>query len=128
MRLWSPYVQEGYENGVAFYGTNGYVLIGRRSWKVVERGNKELPQKTPPFSDMPHIENFLACIKDGKRPNCDIEDGHMSTTLAHLGNILYRVGRLLNFDPKTETITGDAEANALLKRKGRKGFEIPEVV
>ncbi len=77
---------------------------------------------------MPHLENFLACIKSGKRPNCDIEEGHRSTLLAHLGNISYRVGRPLKFDAKTETIVDDSEAAALLARRGRKGFEIPEKV
>jgi predicted dehydrogenase len=127
-RLWSPYHQEGFENGVAFYGTEGYMLIGRRGWKVVGKGNEEVFDKKEPFSDVPHLENFLSCVKSGKRPACDIEDGHRSTLLAHLGNISFRVGRPLKFDGKTETIPGDDRANGLLKRTGRKGFEIPEKV
>jgi predicted dehydrogenase len=126
-RLWSPYHQEGHENGVAFYGTEAYMVIGRRSWKVVERKNKVVFDKAVPFSDVPHLQNFLDCIKSGKRPSCDIEDGHRSTLLAHLGNIGYRVGRPFKFDGKTET-TPDDEVNKLLKRTGRKGFEIPEKV
>jgi len=128
MRIWSPYHQEGYENGAAFYGTEGYVLIGRSGWTIVEKRNKAMPQKVTGFTDMPHLENFLACIKDGKTPNCDIEEGHRSTTLAHLGNIMYRVGRPLVFDGKTETIVGDDEAAKMLKRKGRKEFVIPDEV
>jgi predicted dehydrogenase len=127
-RLWSPYHLEGHENGVAFYGTNAYLVLGRRSWKVVEKGNKVVFDKKVGFSDTPHFEDWLSCIKSGKRPACDIEDGHRSTLLAHLGNISYRVGRPLTFDGKTETIVGDEKANALLKRPGRKGFEIPEKV
>ena len=131
-KLWSPYFQEGHENGVAFYGTKGYMLIGRRSWKVVAavdgKRNVVVFDKKEPFSDIPHLENFVSCIKTGKRPACDIEDGHRSTLLAHLGNISYRVGRPITFDGKTETIKGDDKANAMLKRTGRKGFEIPEKV
>lgn len=125
-RLWSPYHLEGHENGVAFYGTDAFMVLGRSGWKVIGRGNKVILEKKEKFSDTPHLENFLACIKSGDRPNCDIEDGHRSTTLAHLGNISYRVGRPLTFDGKTESIPGDDKANALLKRVGRKGFEIPE--
>jgi predicted dehydrogenase len=127
-RLWSPYFQEGYENGVAFYGTEGYLLLGRRGWKVVEKRNKVALDKQENFSDIPHLENFLACIKSEKKPACDIEEGYRSTLLAHLGNLSYRVGRPLKFDAKTETIPGDEEAAQLLKRKGRKPFEIPDQV
>ena len=59
--------------------------------------------------------------------NADIEEGHKSTRLCHLGNIAYRVGRVLNFDPKTEAIAGDNDATALLGREYRKGFELPAV-
>lgn len=127
-RLWSPYFQEGYENGVAFYGTEGYLLLGRRGWKVIGPRNKVLLDKTEKFSDIPHLENFLTCIKAGGKLNCDIEEGQRSTTLAHLGNIAYRVGRPLKFDGNSETIVGDEEANKLIKRKGRKAFVIPDQV
>lgn len=127
-KLWAPYHQEGYENGVAFYGTEGYVLLGRSGWTVVEKRNKFIPQKSPGFSDLPHVENFLSAIQKGTKLNCDIEEGQRSTTLAHLGNIAYRMGRPLTFDGKTESFTSDDEANRLLKRKGRKEFEIPDVV
>ena len=77
--------------------------------------------------DRAHARNFLDCVKNRDRTlACEIEEGHRSTMLAHLGNIAYRVGLPLKFDGKTETISGDKEANAMLKREGRKGFEIPE--
>lgn len=127
-RLWSPYFQEGHENGVAFYGTEGYMLLGRSGYKVIGPKNKEVLTRTEKFSDLPHLENFIASIKGTAKPNCDIEEGQRSTLLAHLGNISYRVGRPLKFDGKEEMIVGDAEAAKLLKRPGRKGFEIPEKV
>jgi predicted dehydrogenase len=127
-RLWSPYFQDGYENGVAFYGTQGYLLLGRRGWKVVGERNKVLLDKTEAFSDIPHLQNFLDCVKGQAKPNCDIEEGQRSTLLAHLGNISYRVGRPLKFDGKKETISGDDEAARLLTRKGRKEFTIPDQV
>ncbi len=127
-RDWSPYVQEGYENGVAFYGTEGYILVGRSGWKLIERGNKPVPTTSKAFSDDPHRRNFLDCIKSGDRPHADIEDGHLSSVLAHLGNIALRVGRRLNWDGQNETIAGDTEASALLRRSYRKPFEVPEAV
>jgi hypothetical protein len=79
-------------------------------------------------TDQPHFRNFLDCIKEAKLPNADIEEGHKSTRLCHLGNIALRVGRVLLFDGKTETISHDPEANELLGRAYRKPFEVPEKV
>lgn len=127
-RLWSPYHQEGCENGAAFYGTEGYIVVGRQSWKLVEKRNQVAADNKVSFSDIPHLKNFISAVKDGSKLNCDIEEGYKSTLLAHLGNLSFRVGRPLKFDPKTQQCIGDEEANGLLKRLGRKGFEIPEAV
>ena len=125
-RLWSPYFQEGFENGVVFYGTEGYVAIGRKSWKLVEKKNKVVFDRQVEFSDLHHLKNFVACIKSGDRPNCDIEEGYRSTLLAHLGNLSFRVGRTLQFDSVTQNVINDEKANSLLKRTGRGEFVIPE--
>ncbi|OAI53655.1 hypothetical protein AYO47_04280 [Planctomyces sp. SCGC AG-212-M04] len=127
-RLWSPYHQEGYENGCVFYGTSGYITIGRKGWKLVEKGNKVASEQTASFSDTPHFANFVECVKSGAKPNCDIEEGYKSTLLAHLGNLVYRLGRPLKFDSATQSFKNDAEANALLKRSGRGAFVIPDAV
>ena len=74
--------------------------------------------------ERPHLRNFIDCVKKGGRPNADIEEGHKSTRLCHLGNIAWRVGRALRFDAKTETIVEDEAANKLLARSYRKGYEI----
>jgi len=60
--------------------------------------------------------------------NCEIEEGHMSTALAHLANISYRTGRKLVFDPDTETFPGDDEANKLLTREYREPYTLPDPV
>ena len=57
---------------------------------------------------------------------CDVLEGHLSSSLPHLGNISYRVGRALVFDGKTETFVDDKQADRLLTRDYRKGFEIPK--
>lgn len=125
-KLWSPYHMEGYENGVVFYGTDGFLVLGRGGWKVVEKGNKVAFEKKAAFSDSPHVENFLAACRGEGKLNCDILEGHRSTTLAHLGNLACRLGRPLKFDPSAERIVGDDEADRLLARKGRGHFTIPD--
>ncbi len=75
-----------------------------------------------------HFRNFLDCIKTRNTPNADVEIGHLSTRLCHLGNIAHRVGRKLTFDAATESFGGDAEANALLSREYSSRFEMPSHV
>lgn len=62
-----------------------------------------------------------------ERPNADVEIGHRSVSVCHLANITRELGRRLKWDPKTETFPDDAEANSLLSRPRRKGFELPTV-
>lgn len=127
-RLWSPYFQEGYQNGVAFYGTEGYIVAGRQGWKLVEKRNKVASENAASFSEIPHLKNFIHCTKSGDMPNCDIEEGYKSTLLAHLGNLAFRVGRTLKFDAQKQQCVGDDEVNALFTRPGRKEFLIPDSV
>ena len=129
-RIWSPYVQEGYENGNAFYGTEGMLILGKQSgWKLFGPRNKLIAEENGPIPLPAHAADFLDCIKSGRRPKADIEIGHLSATLSHLANIVARVGRPLVFDPQKEQITGDEEANRLVRRQYREGhWAVPKGV
>jgi predicted dehydrogenase len=122
-RIWTPYYQEDNEDGVNFYGDEGYLSIDmQKGWKLFGRKNKLLKEGHGKYDTGDHCADFLDAIRTGRRPNADIEIGHLSATLAHLSNILARTGRQsLTFDPKTEQIVGDPEANALTKRAYRQG-------
>ena len=121
-RIWSPYVQEGYENGNAFYGTEGLLILGKHGgWKLFGPRNKLVEEMSGEVDLAAHHQNFLDCIASGARPNADIEVGHLSASLAHLGNIACRVGRQLEFDPANETVLGDDAAAALVHRTYRPG-------
>jgi predicted dehydrogenase len=122
-RIWSPYVQEGYENGAAFYGTEGMLIIGHSTgWTLYGPRNKKIAERTGPADLAAHHQNFLDCIRGtAKAPNADVMAGHRSAALVHLANIAARVGRVLHFDPQNETIVGDTEAAALVARRYREG-------
>jgi predicted dehydrogenase len=129
-RIWSPYVQEGHENGNGFYGTKGMLILGKGSgWQLFGPRN-ELREKMSGRPDGPaHHRNFLECIKNGKRPAADVEIGHLSASLCHLGNIATRVGRVLHFDPDKESIRNDEEAHGMLRRTYREGhWAVPKNV
>lgn len=74
----------------------------------------------------PHIQNWLDCIKSRKLPNADVEIGHRSISVCHLVNIARELKRRLKWDPAAEKFIDDDEANKLLDRPRRAGFELPE--
>lgn len=122
-RIWSPYVQEGYENGAAFYGTKGVLIIGHSvGWTLYGPRNKKIAERTGPADLAAHHTNFLDCVRGtSKTTNADVLAGHRSAALVHLANIAARTGRVLHFDPRSETIAGDQEAGALVGRQYREG-------
>ncbi len=122
-RIWSPYVQEGYENGAAFYGTEGVLIMGHTiGWKLYGPKNKLLAEQTG-SADLPaHHQNFFDAIRDpAVSMNASVDAGRFSATIVHLANIAARTGQVLNFDPATETITNGDSANAMVRRKYRDG-------
>jgi predicted dehydrogenase len=88
------------------------------------------PAIEPVASIVGHFENFIACVRSRKVEDlyCDIEEGHLSSSMAHLAKISYRTGRKLVFDPKTETFGSDKEANQFLTRKYREPYVLPEKI
>jgi len=70
------------------------------------------------------VRNFLDCIKSRKTPLCSIEDGHRSTSFAHLANIALEVKARLHWDPDKEVFTNNSEANKLLHYEYRKPWKL----
>jgi len=129
-RDWSPYVQEGHENGCAWYGTQGMVVGGKaKGWSIVGPRNQPIAQIKPPAGPdlAAHHDNFFAAIRTGKALNAGIEINHLSSSLCHLGNIAARTRSALQFDPQREQILGDhaQQANAMLKREYRQHWARP---
>jgi predicted dehydrogenase len=129
-RIWSPYKQEDYENGAAFYGTEGVLIIGHTvGWKLYGPRNKLIAERTGNVDLPAHHQNFLDCIRGSqKQLNADVMAGHLSATLVHLANIAVRTGRVLKFNPQTEQIAGDSEAAKLLRREYRPYWATPKDV
>jgi predicted dehydrogenase len=116
---------------IEVYGDRGLMYFERHGggWQVFDESEKVIAQSNDVQPHRKHLENFFACVESRHRPNADIEEGHRSTLLCHLGNISYRLGgRKLTFDGKTETFVNDSEANKYLKRAPREPWVIPEQV
>lgn len=122
-RIWSPYHLDGYENGAAFYGTKGQLIIGHTvGWRMYGERNKLIAQRTGRADLTAHHSNFLACVRGEKKTlNADVTAGTLSAAIVHLANIAARRDGLVEFDPTKETITNDPQAAALVSRKYRAG-------
>ncbi|MFN4906285.1 MAG: Gfo/Idh/MocA family protein [Planctomycetota bacterium] len=72
-----------------------------------------------------HLQNWLDCIKSRQLPVADVEIGHRSVSVCHLANIVRELQRPLRWDPAEESFVNDSEADKLLSRQRRKGFELP---
>jgi predicted dehydrogenase len=128
-RIWSPYVQEDYENGCAFYGTKGMLIIGHSvGWKLYAERNK-LVEEMKGSVDLPaHHQNFLDAVTGSAKPVAPAEVGHVSAGICHLANISTRLRRTVEFDPAREQVTNSPEGNALLRRQYRAHWATPRNV
>jgi len=119
--------------GAVFTGENGKIEINRNKLAsnpkdLVRRSDNPGPNRRPETAY--HIENWIECIKSHKPCNADIEIGHRANTLCCLVNIVREVGRVgkpLQWDPVAERFTNDDDANKLLSRSRRPGYELPEL-
>ncbi|GIX03549.1 MAG: NADH-dependent dehydrogenase [Planctomycetaceae bacterium] len=108
---------------VAFYGSEGALHIVGTGYVIYDLKGEKVAEGRGEGGDLIHIKNFLECIASGKKPNSEIEEGQKSTLLCHLGNISYRVGRTIYFDPQTRKIVNDHEAMNYWQREYRPGWE-----
>jgi len=129
VRPWITNAENGAEVGNIFYGSNGYLVVYNYERYESFLGQKKEPgPKNQGGGD--HFLNFIDAVRahDKSILNAPVETAHLSSALAHLGNIAYRTGRTLNFDPVTEKFIGDDEANNYLTRPARKPFVVPDNV
>ncbi len=133
----------GFDNGIMFTGA----LNNKRRRLFVNRGKitgtpvEELadnplaedaiekvygstPVKNGGGDPINHFNNFFECCKSRKTPISDVESHHKMLCICHGTNTAMRLGRKLTFDPKTEKFIGDDQANSMLEREQRKGYEI----
>ena len=130
-RMWSKHGTEGRTFGIAFYGDKGTLVVDEKGWTVEDPdgGKPSSPFNAKANDDIAaHIQNFLDAIHSRQNPSADIETGHLSTRLCHLGNIAHRVSRKLIFNPTTESFKNDPEANSLLTRAYSLRFQMPTQV
>ena len=128
MRLWSRPQLDGFGEGANIYGEDGWMQVTNRSWQAFDADGKLVKEGSSDIGQQAHIRNFLDAVRSRDRDslNQEIYSGHVSTTMCHAGNIAWRTGKTLHFDATTETFD-DPDANKLVGREHREGFELPEI-
>ncbi len=119
--------------GNIFYGSKGYLAIGaggEDSFKtVLGPDHQPGPQGHEPGSDVLHFSNFIDCVISRKKADlrAPAEEAHASCALIHLANASYRLGRTIYFNPDTQEVINDEEADLLLSDADR-GYRSPFIV
>lgn len=143
VRPWVTNTEQGVTVGNIFYGEKGILVVDGYDKYKTYLGRDRTPGQSGEDGGESgtgmnrgaggtdgHFANFIEAVRkhDKSILNGPVETAHLASGLAHLGNIAYRLDRVLTFDPDSETFVDDAEADAMLSRNYREGFEVPESV
>ena len=126
VRHWCTNLEDGAGVGNLFYGDKGYMVIkGYDTYETYLGLKREKGPSGKAGGD--HYKNWLDAIRarDMSIQHGPVESGHLSSALAHLGNISHRLGRQLTFDPVSERCIGDEDANYMLTREYRAPYLMP---
>ncbi len=119
---------DGQRNGIRFEGENGWIWVNRDQIKASDPEILKTPLPDGAvrlYESKNHTENFFDCVRSRQAPVCDVETGHRSATMCHLGAISMRTGRTLTWDAQAEQFTGAfaAEGNAFVARELRAPYD-----
>jgi hypothetical protein len=117
--------------GVIFYGSEGWMTFpGYGTYKAYLGKDNKLVKEGNDGNDRYHYQNFIDCVRsrDASKLNAPPIEGHYSSALSHYALTGARVNRVLEIDTAAEQAVNDDEANAMLTRKYREPFVVPEVV
>ncbi|WP_020599099.1 Gfo/Idh/MocA family protein [Spirosoma panaciterrae] len=130
----------GRTEGIAFIGNNATLVLNRDGWELLPETETKNGIKVYKVEDIPkqarngdylneHTKNFVQAIKanDPGMLKCGIETGSIAAINAHMGNIAYKTGRKVYWDPNTKGFKNDTQANALLNAHYHNGWKLPVV-
>ncbi len=128
----TAYGLHGFDNGNAFYGTEGYMIFSRRGAFSVFLGPKNRPGPTEgkelrgQRGYAEHMAEFLTAIRTRNRTTAARPElAHLSCALVHLGEIAYRTQGRLDFDPQTAQFVDCDQANQMLTKEYRAPYTLP---
>jgi predicted dehydrogenase len=119
--------ENGQRNGIKFEGRDGWIWVNRGEIEASDPSLLSTPLPsgaTRLIKSDDHMKNFIDCIRSRQLPVADVEAGHRSASICHLGVIALRLGRKLQWDAAGEKFTGEGsqEAGAWLAREMREPY------
>jgi predicted dehydrogenase len=138
------------DDGLAFYGTKGTLKLSRAGFEIVPELEVPPEEQIPRFSGprtapvtpaprttplqesgyeqvrdqfVPHVRDFLDCVKSRKAPISDLASSHRASVPCHLANLALRLGRTLRWDDTKQDVVGDPEASKLLTKEYRSPWD-----
>ena len=118
--------------GMSFTGTEGTLVINDAGWEILREPSKDALRaaKFPGGVDPrpAHVRNFLDCVKSRRRTVEDMDEGHLVSTVAHLGNVALRAGERIGWDADREEVVGSPAARALSGVAYRAPWQLPAAV
>jgi hypothetical protein len=108
------------------FGETGY-YIRRRGFFDYKNQPIEVSEPLPEAE--PKFRHFFRAVRSRNMEQIpvSVEDAHLACLHCQIGNIAYRVGDTLTFDPDSERFLNSAEANTMLKRDYREGFDVSAI-
>ena len=133
-RLYANNNAEKTNIGCYFYGTKGTLHLGwQDGWSFYPSSNSDATLHEEPQLNAPDGQNIaglwddlIMSIEQDRLPVCDIEHGYRATNMCLLGMMSMKLGRSVRWDTSTESVIGDTEAAALMRRPYREPWIYPE--
>lgn len=137
-------VSNEFQNGIKFEGSKGWIFVSRGDYQVTssDPGAGSVQAKKLDASDpsllhsvigpnefhftisKEHHGNWLEAIRDNKATIAPVEEAHRACSACLLHHIAMKLKRKLYWNPKTEKFINDPDADKLLSRPHRKGYEV----
>jgi predicted dehydrogenase len=137
-------VSNEFQNGIKFEGTDGWIFVSRGDYQVTASDPTKLGEQAKKIDasdpkiltsviganefhfevSKEHHGNWLEAIRDNKKPIAPVEEAHRACSACLLHHISMKLKRKLYWDPAKEHFKNDDEANKMLSRPQRKGYEV----
>ena len=125
-KLWTEGKIPALTNGVLFIGDRGMLLADYGKHMLLPE--KEFAGFKPPEPFIPkslgHHAEWLHACKTGAPTLSNFEYAGWLTEANHLGNVAYRAGQKLEWDPVAMRATNCSEADRFIKRTYRDGWKL----
>jgi predicted dehydrogenase len=128
-RSWNNRTAADPKHDVAFFGEKGTLFVQGGGYSIQDLKGAEIAKGTGPAGDTAHFQNFVDTVRGDAKLNAEIEEGHLSTLLCHLGNIAWRTSGAVQVDPTRKRLApvspggNGPAAEQLWQREYRAGWE-----